>query len=120
MDRIDEARAEPSTPPLPFTWRAAPELFSHHADKLRLLARTLEQLNVRFALTSHETEPLMVFVVVDCALRELDGVIAQLESRDLGSITSVITLPGYLAMLPHLGNHLPWVLADPSSLLPGG
>ena len=99
------------------SWRVAPEGFSYHAAKLRVLAEELEELGLPFSLTYTEGDPLTIFVVVDCTPLVRDQVSKLLESRKLGFMTSVITLDGYRAMLPNLGNHQPWVLADPSELL---
>jgi hypothetical protein len=107
--------------PLPegasFPWRVPPEAFSYHAPKLRLLAKELEQLGFPFALTNTDIDPLTVFVVVDCTPLERDRLSKLLDSQEIGFQTSVITLHGYRAMLPNLGNHQPWVLGDPSGLL---
>jgi hypothetical protein len=110
----------PEQPPhesAPFPWRVPPEAFSYHASKLRLLAKNLEQLGFPFALTNTDSDPLTVFVVVDCNPVERDDLSKLLESEDIGFTTSVITLGGYRSMLRNLGNHRPWVLADPSALL---
>jgi hypothetical protein len=100
-----------------FPWLVAPEGFSSHAAKLRLLASELERFGLPFALTNRESDPLTVFVVVDCAAPERDRLSTLLDSEALGFRTSVITLDGYRKMLPNLGNHQPWVLGDPSALL---
>jgi len=98
-------------------WRLAPESFVGHGHDLRRLAAELQKIGFPFALTSRNLQRFVVFVVVDCTPLEQDAVTAQLDERDLGAITSVITLPGYRAMMPHLGNDQPWILFDPQSLL---
>ena len=100
-----------------FPWRVPPEGFAYHSPKLRLLVEKLEQLGFPFALTNTEIDPLTIFVVVDCTPRERDQLSKLLASWELGFMTSVITLDGYRAMLPNLGNHQPWILADPGELL---